>query len=220
MYELKNEVYFKASRMDLISLIPKNSENKILEVGMGGGNTLLTIKELNLAAEVVGVELMKLDNSEQQNPKIDRVIFGNLEEIELDLENDYFDVILCGDILEHLINPWKVLEKLRKHLKLNGLLIVSIPNFREIRNVYSIFFKANFKYTERGTLDKTHLRFFCKKNMLELLESTNYTVIFINSNFNLRKEQWKRRFFNKFTLNLFSDFLTLQYILVAQKISV
>jgi tRNA G46 methylase TrmB len=58
MYELKNEVYFKASRMDLISLIPKNSENKILEVGMGGGNTLLTIKELNLAAEVVGVELI------------------------------------------------------------------------------------------------------------------------------------------------------------------
>ena len=164
MYDAKDEIYFNKSRIDLIKLIPKNPDNKILEIGMGGGNTLVNIKELHLAKEVVGIELMKLDDSQQQNPLIDRILFGNIEEMELDLEADYFDIILCGDILEHLIDPWKVLHKIRKYLKPNGSLIASIPNFREIRNVYKIFFKANFKYEDMGTLDKTHLRFFCKKH--------------------------------------------------------
>lgn len=217
MYDSKEGIYFNASRIDLIGLIPKNENNKVLEIGAGGGDTLLEIKRLKLATEVVGVELMKLANSQQTNPEIDKLIFGNIENMELDLPNEYFDVIICGDIIEHLIDPWSVLLKLRKYLKQNGVIIASIPNFREIRNVYNVFLSANFKYTDMGTLDKTHLRFFCKKNMVELLESANFSVLSINSNYNLRKAEWKRRYINRITLGLFSDFLTLQYILVAKR---
>ena len=99
MYEDKNKLYFSNPRIDLINLIPGNKENKVLEIGAGSCDTLIEIKNLKLAVEVVGVELMNLENSQQNNPLIDRLIIGNIENIELDLPEDYFDVILCGDVL-------------------------------------------------------------------------------------------------------------------------
>jgi ubiquinone/menaquinone biosynthesis C-methylase UbiE len=99
MYENKNRLYFSNPRIDLIELIPKGRDNKVLEKGAGSCDTLIEIKNLNLATEVVGVELMNLENSQQGNPLIDRLIIGNIENIELDLPENYFDVIICGDVL-------------------------------------------------------------------------------------------------------------------------
>ena len=36
--------------------------------------------------------------------------------------------------------------------------------------------KGDFRYVDAGILDRTHLRFFCKKNILELFEDNGYKV--------------------------------------------
>ena len=59
-YEDKNVKYYTNIRFDLIKLLPKNSRAKVLELGAGGGDTLIELKKQNLAAEVVGIELMEI----------------------------------------------------------------------------------------------------------------------------------------------------------------
>jgi 2-polyprenyl-3-methyl-5-hydroxy-6-metoxy-1,4-benzoquinol methylase len=217
MYQDKRKSYFNNPRIDLIGLIPPNINNRILELGAGGGDTLVEIKRLKLAQEVVGVELMSLTDSQQENSEIDRLIIGNIEEIELDLPENYFDVIICGDVIEHLIDPWNVLRKLHKHLKDSGVIIVSIPNIREYHILYRILILADFKYGDRGILDRTHLRFFCKKNIISLLTSTMYTPVSINSIFKLEKKISKKKIIDILTFGLIRDFLTAQYVVVARK---
>jgi 2-polyprenyl-3-methyl-5-hydroxy-6-metoxy-1,4-benzoquinol methylase len=217
MYQDKSKKYFSNPRLDLISLIPKNENNKILEIGAGSCDTLVEIKKLNLAQEVVGVELMKLEDSQQNNSWIDRLIIGNIENIELDLPQNHFDVIICGDVLEHLVDPWSTLNKLHKHLKQSGVIIISVPNIREYHILFKILIAADFKYGDKGILDRTHLRFFCKKNIISLLTSTMYTLISIHSIFKLERAQRQKRIFNRLTFGLLSDLLTAQYVVVAEK---
>lgn len=217
MYQDKSKNYFNNPRMDLIGLIPKNENNKILEIGSGSCDTLVEIKKLKIAKEVIGVELMILSDSQQENSEIDRLIIGNIENIELDLPEDYFDVIICGDVLEHLIEPWSTLKKLHKHLKQDGVIIISVPNFREYHVLLKILIQANFKYSDHGVLDRTHLRFFCKKNIISLLTSAMFNPISIYPIFKLEKEKRRKRIIDMLTFGLIRDFLTSQYIVVAKK---
>ena len=181
MYENKETKYFSDVRSDLFSFIPPNTE-KLLELGAGSGNTLVKIKELKLAKEVVGFDIMEVENSNQQSPLINQFCIGNIEEINLGYPEEYFDVILCPDVLEHLVNPWKVRDKLLKHLKPKGSFIVSLPNIQEVSIFVKIFLKGNFHYQDSGILDKTHLRFFCKKNVkksFSLLMHVLWILIFV-----------------------------------------
>lgn len=217
LYLEKESKYFTIPRLELISFIPKDEKNKILEIGAGAGDTLLKIKELNLAQFVVGVDIIKLDKSNQSNPLIDQFFIGNIENEDFDLPTNHFDVIICGDVLEHLVDPWKVVEKLTKLLKPLGVLIVSIPNIRDISTMYKIFYKGDFNYTSHGILDKTHLRFFCKKNLINLLQNKRLSIKTISSNIDLPKSKSKRRIINKLTLGIFKHFLVTQYFIVSQK---
>ena len=219
MYKDKNKKYFNNPRIDLIELIPKNKNNKILELGAGSCDTLIEIKKLKLAEEVVGVELIKLTDSYQENSGIDRLIIGNVEHIVLDLPNDYFDVIICGDVLEHLIDPWHIMKSLHKLLKQNGVIIISVPNIREYHILYKILVRADFMYSDQGILDRTHLRFFCRKNIIALLTSSMFTLVSIHSIFRLGKNHRRKRIIDTLTLGLIRDFLTSQYVVVAQKSS-
>lgn len=216
-YDLKKLDYFKNIREEFINIIPSNPEQKILEVGAGGGDTLIAIKEMGNAIECVGVELFEIPNSNQKNKQIDKFIFANLETDELHLDEKYFDLVICGDVLEHLVDPWSVVENLTRFIKPGGLFILSIPNIREICTMYKIFFQKDFRYNiEGGILDKTHLRFFCKKNSLDLMTTNVLKPIAIFSNFE-KKKKAKRKLLNLLTLGLFKDLLTPQYLIIAQK---
>jgi hypothetical protein len=87
-YLAKEKKYFSLSRTDLIKLVPDNPNNKVLEVGASGGYTLVSLKNLNKAAECVGVELFPLPYSQQDNTAIDRFIIADTENDQLDLPED------------------------------------------------------------------------------------------------------------------------------------
>jgi len=118
-------------RKDIIDLVKKlNLEEplSILEIGAGGGNTLIELKRLGVAKEVVGVDIVRLISSYQDDPLMDNFIVGNIEKIELPYPENYFDLIICADVLEHLYDPWNAVKKLYEYLKQNGYFIASIPN--------------------------------------------------------------------------------------------
>ena len=220
LYRQKEEKYFSYIRKDIVSLVPENPEQKVLELGASGGNTILYLKENRLAKEVMGVELMRIENSNQEHPLIDKFQIADIEKEEINAPAEYFDVIICADVLEHLVDPWKTIDKICYHLKKGGLIIASLPNIRDWKTLFKIFFKGDFHYDVKGgILDKTHLRFFCKKNIKQLFTTSILTPILCKPNFLLKvvPEGRKRRIINRLTFGLFKDFLTVQYLCVAKK---
>ncbi len=89
--------------------------------------------------------------------------------------NQKFDVAVFGDVLEHLRNPWKVLEDTKNILEPGGYVVASIPNIAH-GAVRLALLQGKFEYTQFGILDNTHLRFFTKKTIEDLFETTGYSV--------------------------------------------
>lgn len=218
--EEKTYIYNQQPRKELLELIPStNRDGDILEIGAGAGDTLLYAKEHGFAKNIYGVELCKIENSNQDNKIFSDFIIGNIETMDLPFEDSQFDVILCGDVLEHLVNPYKTLELLKRLLKPNGVLIASIPNIREFETMKKIFFQGDFRYEDSGILDRTHLRFFCKKNIIELFENQDYNIInIVSSNKGLAMRYFKRlRIFKLFLQIFFEELVTVRYYVVASK---
>lgn len=86
-----------------------------------------------------------------------------------------FDVILCGDVLEHLREPAVVLTHLVSFLRPGGRLLVTVPNVAFVACRLALLFGV-FEYRARGIMDRTHLRFFTKRSLVRLLREAGLTV--------------------------------------------
>jgi len=105
----------------------------------------------------------------------DFVWVGDLSRLDpADLPRPY-DVILFADTLEHLPDPPAVLRRLRERLAPGGHLVVSLPNVANWAVRLGLL-GGRFRYTERGILDRTHLRFYTKKTAVEMVEEGGFRV--------------------------------------------
>jgi SAM-dependent methyltransferase len=150
--------------------------------------------------------------AERAKCKLDKVICGDIETLELSFPEQYFDYIIAADVLEHLRDPWATISKLKFFLKKGGSFIASIPNIRYWRIIRDLFFKGEWKYCDSGTLDDTHLRFFTKKSICELFSDG-----FDNIETYAQGMGWKSEVANRLTFRAFEDLLATQYIAKANK---
>ena len=217
LYQEKDQDYYSGVRFDLLTLFPAKQGLSILEVGAGSGENLVYLKVKNIASKVVGVEKFLMENTMQQHEIIDSMIIADLETDQLDLAEGSFDLILCPDVIEHLIDPWHVLEKLRKYLRPGGEILISVPNIRFFKVLISILLKGRFEYETSGIMDRTHLRWFCRKDLIQLLEQSGYRVTRASSDFEQRKEWSKKYIFNLLTFGLFKEFFIVQNFIAAKK---
>lgn len=207
-------------RNDILKLIPCGI-GRVLDVGCNIGTLGESIKRRN-GAEVVGIELDE-EVAKIAKLKLDKVIIGDIEEIELKnyYPFKYFDCIVFADVLEHLKDPWKVLNKLTKFLSEDGIVIASIPNIRHWDTIFNLVFKGYWPYRERGIHDKTHLRFFTLKNIRELFRSSNLEIIRLERKYRIIEGPHKLGIINVlskyFALPFLKEFLTFQYLVVAKK---
>ncbi|RPH95708.1 glycosyltransferase, partial [candidate division KSB1 bacterium] len=165
--EIKPEYYYANARKNLVDLVPVSAQ-RVLDVGCGQGMTGGLLRSTR-GIEVVGIEIHP-DVAESARQHLSRVLTGDLETMELPFAEGYFDAIMLGDILEHLVDPWTALKKLTRYLHADGTIIASIPNIRNLGIVKKLL-EGTWTYEEWGILDKTHLRFFALKNMQDLFES-------------------------------------------------
>ena len=85
--------------------------------------------------------------------------------------------------------------------------------------MYNVFIKGDFAYNpEGGILDKTHLRFFCKKNVKELFDLTNFNIEGIYSNLHILPLKGFRYKISRITFGIFDQYLTPQYLAKVSKL--
>ncbi|MET0758939.1 MAG: class I SAM-dependent methyltransferase [Flavobacterium sp.] len=217
-YNEKASNYFGNIRIDLINFLNTDQRGlKTLEVGAAYAETLHYLKSNGIASEAIGIDIFE-DLANKQNYKpIDHYIFGNIEEMELPEYNNYFDLILLPDVLEHLIEPQKVLHKLSKYIKAEGTIVVSMPNIRHFSAFIKIFLKGNFKYEESGLFDNTHLRFYCRKDIQDLLTSSGFEVVKQEGSIRNYKGMSITKIFNILTFGLLEEFFSYQYFFKIKK---
>ena len=105
----------------------------------------------------------------------EKIIVGNIENEETILKiKDRYDVIVLGDIIEHLFDPWKLLTKLKNFLEDDGYMVLSMPNIAHWSVRWNLF-KGIFEYHDKGILDRTHLRFFTLKTAKRLIKQASLT---------------------------------------------
>ena len=104
-----------------------------------------------------------------------------METLEREDWKKSFDYIILADIVEHLRDPWDFLKKVRRFLKQDGRVIVSIPNVCHVTNLWNML-HGNWEYKEAGILDRTHLRFFTKKSFSRYLEQAGFKIQSIEPN--------------------------------------
>jgi len=172
-YENKPQGYYDNVREEMLKYLPETAK-KILDIGCGNGAFSSLVKEKN-NAEVWGIELME-EEAKVAVTVLDKVLVGNCEKHIEGLPEQYFDVIYLNDVLEHLVDPYSVLEILKSKLAPNGVVISSIPNVRFFRTFSKVLFAKDWKYEGHGVMDKTHLRFFTGKSIRRMYEELGYTI--------------------------------------------
>lgn len=103
------------------------------------------------------------------------VLVGDIESMELPFAPQSFDLVLCGDVIEHLRRPGHVLERLRPLLTQDGRLLLTTPNVANWAMRLSLL-AGRWRYTERGILDRTHVHLLTRRTLIELLEGAGYGI--------------------------------------------
>ncbi len=157
----------------ILKMIDKDAN--ILEIGCAVGHMTKILTEM-LKCHVTCVEIDPAA-AEKASAYCRRMLVGDIENIELDglLKPGEFDVIILADVLEHLKDPWKTLERLRLYLRDDGFILASIPNVAYAGLILDLI-EGKFRYRPLGLLDDTHLRFFTRESVRELFERTGYII--------------------------------------------
>lgn len=146
----------------------------ILEIGPSTGYMTRAFLGLGCIVDVVEQDSKAVAKLPQ---KIRKVVNQSIEDnrIYQSLNKDY-DFIIMADVLEHLINPEKVLKNLLKVSTSQTKLLVSLPNIACWTMRKQLFFKGDFEYQDSGLLDKTHLHFYTVNTLPKILASNGWKV--------------------------------------------
>lgn len=168
--------YYTSSRTDLLEFIcqPGGQEFRVLEVGCGCGAMLSVIRRQYPNARVYGIELVE-DVAAYGTYMADDIIVGDIETMELPYEENVFDYIIFGDVLEHLRRPEDVVSRMKRYLSPGGRILASIPNVMNIEVIVSLL-KGNFTYREEGLLDRTHIHMFTLCEIRRMFENAGFAL--------------------------------------------
>ncbi|MBD3311958.1 methyltransferase domain-containing protein [archaeon] len=162
----------------LVSSSPK----KILDIGCGDGWTGKLLKD-EYKAEVHGVDIAEkaLKSAKKKGLKTKKF---DLAKSKWPYKDDYFDLIIAGDIIEHVYDTENFVKECHRILKKGGELIISTPNINSYQNRFLVLigkmplwidYAPNLKsYKHYKTTG--HVRVFNKKTLTRLLETYGFKV--------------------------------------------
>jgi SAM-dependent methyltransferase len=202
-------IKYDFDRVELLPFLPDTSR-ALLDVGCGSG----AFGRL-LRSQRPGMELWAIEpdpaSARTAEDGFDHVIVGEFPADRLPA--DRFDVIVCADVLEHMAEPEKALCAAAKAMTRDGTLVASIPNVRHWRAVvWPLLRNGTWTYTERGILDRTHLRFFTRRSMCDFFANCGWSVESVTGINMIRRE----RLLSTVSAHLLDDFLWPQYVVVAK----
>lgn len=204
--------YFGDSKPAFLRLIDPRGL-RVLDLGCGNGHNGALLKRAG-AREVIGVERDRGAAAEARR-RLDRVVEMDLAELRPEqLGEEPFDAVLASDVLEHLVDAELVLERAVRCLRPGGVVVVSLPNVANVGTFASLLTK-HWPRRSSGVFDRTHVRWFGKRDMVQLLRGAGLHV--------LRVEPYFTRYAAVriaclvLSLYVFREYWARQFLLLAEK---
>jgi O-antigen biosynthesis protein len=149
-------------------------DRRVLEVGCAAGHVTRILRDRG--CQVVAIEI-DADAAAHAGQWAERVIVGDVErdEIWASVGSDGFDVVVFGDVLEHLKDPLAALRRSVRTLRADGYIVASIPNVAH-GDVRIALLNGTFPYTDVGLLDRTHLQLFTLASVRQLFADAGLRV--------------------------------------------
>jgi 2-polyprenyl-3-methyl-5-hydroxy-6-metoxy-1,4-benzoquinol methylase len=149
-------------------------DKRVLDVGCAAGGFAEVLTERG--CRVTGIEVDP-EAARKAERYCERVIVGDVEHPGTvdGIEEGSFDVIVFGDVLEHLKDPLGTLKRLKAALQPEGYVVASLPNVAH-GSVRLALLKGMFRYRPLGLLDETHLRFFTRESVEQLFEDAGFMI--------------------------------------------
>jgi methionine biosynthesis protein MetW len=205
---------YENPRPDLQALVPAGAR-RVLDLGCASGALGAALRERG--AEVVGIERdpeYAVDAAE----RLDRVLNEDLETFEGWDGLGAFDVVIAGDVLEHLRDPWTVLRRAAALLPAGGTAIVSLPNVRYWETFWVLARHNTWPRRAEGIFDATHLRWFTLRDAWALLDQAGLDTVAVHRQMRLRARgsRWDGAV-GRLARLPGRSFLTFQHILVGRR---
>ncbi len=164
--------YYRQQRHDMRAYLPENPR-RVLEVGCGEGGFSAGIQG---AAEKWGIETNAAAAAVAAT-RLDRVLTGRFDDVAADLPHDYFDLVVCNDVIEHMDDHDRFLRDIRNYMSPGGILVGSVPNMRNYKILFDLLFLKDWRYQESGIMDRTHLRWFTRNALQRSIEDAGFRIV-------------------------------------------
>jgi 2-polyprenyl-3-methyl-5-hydroxy-6-metoxy-1,4-benzoquinol methylase len=203
------DYYHALVREDVTPFVPKLG-GTLLDVGGGIGATASYLKRHGHADRVGVIDMVapapgeRLTDFNYQGDIEDAAFIADV----IDGEGP-FNIILCLDILEHLVDPWRLVAQLHMALAPGGAIVASIPNIRNYKALVPLVLRNRWDLADSGILDRTHLRFFVRSTAIEMMTRSGLRLESVNPSVSGGR---KVALFRKLTFGLFDSFTDRQYV--------
>ncbi len=158
-------------RPEMVAFLPPNCK-RVLEIGCGEGTFGRHFSE---ATERWGVDLNPV-SAEKAKAIFDKVLVGTYEQWCKDLPDNYFDLVVCNDVIEHMEDHDFFFESIKTKMREGGHLVGSLPNIRYVSALIEILVKKDWHYKTYGTFDRSHMRFFTRKSLIRTFGEHGFNI--------------------------------------------
>ena len=163
--------YYRQKRLEIARLIT-GQPKAILDIGCGSG---FFRQNITWDCDYHGVEPVHEAACDARGSGI-FVYEGLYEDVAGKIPDGKFDLVVCNDVIEHMVDPWAFLAGLKQKIAPGGYVIGSLPNVRYLLNLRDLILRRDWPYADAGVLDRTHLRFFTLKSARRLFEECRYRI--------------------------------------------
>jgi glycosyltransferase involved in cell wall biosynthesis len=160
-----------SSHAVILNMMSRLPTSRIIDLGCSGG--LLADKLRARGHFVVGVDHTEVPGVRDRT---DAFFAADLNKGVPKEVGTGYDVVIAGDVIEHLSSPSECLRQMIGMLRPGGQMLLSVPNFGHwyprLRVCLGIF-----GYDRRGILDDTHLRFFTRSTLRRLVRRGGFDIL-------------------------------------------
>jgi methionine biosynthesis protein MetW len=121
----------------VLKIFSRYKFDRILDVGCGDGNFSVLLKEACKAKEVYGIEISEKDVESARKNGV-KAYQLDIDEGDFPFEDNYFDAIFAGEVIEHLYDTDHFLDEIYRVLKENGVFVLTTPNLASWQNRISL----------------------------------------------------------------------------------
>jgi SAM-dependent methyltransferase len=147
----------------------------IVELGSGLGHNLTIFSEKNRVTGIEGLKEAAEEASTRGTPTISADLHGKIP-----FESGSFDLVLCLDVLEHLVDPAHCLAEAHRILREDGILVINVPNHFSLSGRLNITLGSGIDsikfFPQFDDWENPHLRFFRHSSITKLVQECQFKI--------------------------------------------